>query len=122
MLEINSSKIEALAYSKDENIYDVKLLFDDIDVLSETEDAFQLKVTPTLTKDEVTLQFVLENEDDVNVLLFNSYGAQLHEFDLGQKQEGNHLEKINLKDFPKGVYYIFVNTKQGSASKRIVKM
>ncbi len=122
MMEVNSSKIEAFVYDMEENIYDVKLLFDKIDRPSKTEAVFHLKVTPTLIKDEITLQYVLENQDVVNVLLFNSYGAQLQEFDLGEKQEGNHLEKISLKDLPKGVYYIFVTTKQGSASKRIVEI
>ena len=122
MMEINSTKIEALAYDKEENIYDVKLLFKDTDGLPKVDNGFQVKVTPTLTKDHVNLQFILEKEEGVNVLLFNTYGAQIHEFDFGKKQEGTHLEKISLKDFPKGVYYIFVKTKRGSALERIVKI
>lgn len=116
MLQINSSKTEAIAYDDFENIYDVNLIFEGKEATS------FLEIFPTLTNDNIFVNLHLEKASPLTIQIYNVEGVLLQEFDFGKKQAGMHVENLSLKGFTAGMYFVFVKMEEGSAVRKVVKM
>jgi hypothetical protein len=100
----------------------VNVLTNPVSVFSPMKNNLQVEITPTVTNDEVRVNYVLEKTNAVSLQVYNVGGVLLQDFDFGKKQTGEHVETLSLKDFSPGVYLVFVKTEEGSAVRKVVKM
>jgi len=77
---------------------------------TETETVRSLNIYPNPTNGKFSLSFELQEKSDVDISVYNTRGQlawNKTRFDASGKVE----EKVNLSDFPAGLYY--VNVKVG---------
>lgn len=101
MLNISSSKTEAVAYDDDENIFDVDLIF------TEKEKKSSLQVFPNPTNENIFININLEKTLPIQLDIFNAFG-QLEQTVLSNttQPKGFFQQKINVQDFSPGTYFI----------------
>ena len=101
MLEINSSRTEAVAYDEEENVFDVSLVFE-----GEEKTSF-IQVYPNPTNENIFVNINLENTSSIQVDIFNAFG-QLEKTVLPNTNQpkGFFQQKINVQEFPPGTYFI----------------
>lgn len=68
---------------------------------------------PNPANDNITIQFNLENSDYVNLKIYNITASQIKSIQNKWFDKGNNQIKINLTDFPKGVYIYQIQDKRG---------
>ncbi len=101
LLQINSSKTEAVAYDDDENIFDVNLIFE-----GEIETSI-LQLFPNPTSENIFLNINLEKENTIQLEIYNAFG-QLEKRILPStiQSKGFFQQKINLQGFSAGTYFV----------------
>ena len=99
----------------------VNVLTNPVSVFSPTKNTLNLEVSPSVTNDEIRVQYVLENMNSVSIQIYNVGGILLLDVDFGKKVTGEYVETLSLKDFTAGVYFVFVKTEDGSAVRKVVK-
>ena len=101
MLEINSSKTEAVAYDEEENIFDVNLKFEG------NNEVLELQVFPNPTNENIFININLEKTISIQLDIFNAFG-QLERTALPNtiQPKGFFQQKINVQDFSSGTYFI----------------
>ncbi|MFK8005242.1 MAG: T9SS type A sorting domain-containing protein [Saprospiraceae bacterium] len=101
MLEINSSKTEAIAYDEENNVFDVNLIFEGENEMS------ILQVFPNPTDDNIFVNINLEKSISIQLDIFNAFG-QLEKMVLPTtiQPKGFFQQKINVQDFSTGTYFI----------------
>lgn len=97
-------------------------IIDPVSVFSPIENNFQVKIIPTVTNDEVRVNYVLEKSNKVSFQIYNVGGILLENIDFEKKEMGKHIESLSLKDFTAGIYFVFVKTEEGSAVRKVVKI
>ena len=100
----------------------VNVLTNPVSIFSPTKNTLNVKVTPTITNDEIRVHYVMKNTNSVSIQIYNVGGVLLQDIDFGKKATGEHVEHLSLKDFTAGVYFVFVKTEEGSAVRKVVKM
>ncbi|MFK7771305.1 MAG: T9SS type A sorting domain-containing protein [Saprospiraceae bacterium] len=100
----------------------VNVLTNPVSIFSPIKNTLNVEITPTITNDEVQVNYVLEKTNTVSMQIYNVGGVLLQDVDFGKKLSGEHLEHLSLKDFTAGVYFIFVKTEESSAVGKVVKM
>ncbi|MFK8005244.1 MAG: T9SS type A sorting domain-containing protein [Saprospiraceae bacterium] len=93
-----------------------------VSVFSPSKNTLNIKITPTITNDEIQVNYVLENTNSISMQIYNVGGVLLQDNDFGKKGAGEYLENLSLKEFEAGVYFIFIKTEEGSAMRKVVKM
>ncbi|MFK8005243.1 MAG: T9SS type A sorting domain-containing protein [Saprospiraceae bacterium] len=100
----------------------VNFLTNPVNVFSPIKNTLHVEITPTITNDEIQVNYVLENTNSVSMQIYNVGGVLLQNIDFGKKVTGEYVEHLSLKDFTAGVYFVFVKTEEGSAVRKVVKM
>jgi uncharacterized protein (DUF1501 family) len=110
------------------------ILFDDFDTLSffkqgcsaalSTDDflleEFEIKVFPNPTIDFINIQFIGNNEQ-VKITLYNTIGAIVKEITNKKYSAIKHTLKVDLKNLPKGNYFVHYQSKGISKTKKLLK-
>ena len=91
-------------------------------IFSPSENEIQVTVIPTVTKNKIQLTYTLENTSPLSIRLHNMEGVLLQNFDFKNQQVGEHQMELDLGEFSGGVYFIFIETEEGNAVKRVVKI
>ncbi|MGK0325013.1 MAG: hypothetical protein ACJA1D_000351, partial [Polaribacter sp.] len=110
------------------------ILFDDFDTLSffkqgcsaalSTNDflleEFEIKVFPNPTIAFINIQFIGNNEQ-VKITLYNTIGAIVKEITNKKYSAIKHTLKVNVKNLPKGNYFVHYQSKGISKTKKLLK-
>ncbi len=91
-------------------------------LFSPSENEIQVTVIPTVTKNKIQLNYTLENSSPLSIRLYNTEGVWLQNFDFKNQQAGEHQMELDLERFSAGVYFIFIETEEGKAVRRVVKI
>lgn len=81
-----------------------------------------IEVTPNPTAGLVNITYSLSEKENIVLRVFNLYGQQLAQYDIGIQGVGTHQQSIQLDDFNKGIYMIQIDGETGMMTKRVVKM
>ena len=97
-------------------------IIDPVSVFSPIKNTLDVEITPTITNDEVRVNYVLEKTNTISMQIYNVGGVLLQDIDFGKKPTGEYVERLSLKDFTAGVYFVLVKTEEGSAVGKVIKM
>lgn len=111
---INDDNDSSLTENIIETIYDTK------DYLS-LNDEISLNIYPNPTNNSIFLSYQLNEQQQVDITVLDIKGQQLQKITTS-KHQGLNIEEINLKDYPKGVYFIQFLSKKEYITKQIVKL
>jgi len=78
-----------------------------------------LKISPTISKGEITLSYMLPYSAKAEINIISPSGRIVKEFPSSLEKDGN-IKKISLKELPKGIYIIKVNTPYTSAKEKVI--
>jgi alkaline phosphatase D len=70
----------------------------------------------------VTLQFFVQEQENIQIQLFNSAGALIMNLDLGNRQRGIYRENISLPNIPAGNYIVAFKHGDKVASQSLIKI
>ena len=99
------------------------LMFDNIEVhdigqsVNENERSIDSKAYPNPCKDELVLEFENESHSPSELYIYNQLG---HEVLYKSGLTANKL-KLNTKEYPRGIYYGYLRSKEGVISFKFVK-
>ena len=107
------------AYTTTTAVFD-DLEFEYSDTVLSTEETLafnkEIDVYPNPVTETVNIQFS-EKQSDVTILLYNNTGQLL----LHKKSATIQEYSINMNDYPKGVYYIKINSRDKTGVKKFIK-
>ncbi|PHI20839.1 hypothetical protein CEQ90_05605 [Lewinellaceae bacterium SD302] len=83
------------------------------------EDGVKVLVSPNPTADLVALSIELPAATQADAMIYDQFGRNIAQFDLGQLQAGSNQPTINLGELVSGNYFIVLNTKFGAVSQRV---
>jgi hypothetical protein len=101
-------------YEFGEDLLDVENLLFDLNYWS-------LKVYPNPATSLFHLQYELPREDEIRIELFDIQGKVLIDKRLGVQSMGEHLEILDLTNFPDGTYRCRIIGLRKSITKNVVK-
>ena len=99
------------------------LMFDDIEIrdlaqsVNENETSIDSKAYPNPCKDELMLEFENESHSPTELHIYNQLG---HEVFYQDRITGNKFD-LNTKEYPRGIYYGHLRSKEGVSSFKFVK-
>ncbi len=80
------------------------------------------EVYPNPVQHLLTIAVALEKEANLNIALFDAAGKQIKTLVTnGQYGAGNHQFTLPLTQLPNGMYFVQVNTPDGSMMKKVIK-
>lgn len=100
----------------------VNVLTDIVKVFTLSTNEIQVKVIPTVTSENVLLEYELKNTSPVSIQIYNVEGVLLKTNELGKRAAGIQQDILELKDISAGMYFIYLQTEEGSAVKRVIKI
>lgn len=80
-----------------------------------------LSIFPNPAADEVQLQLLLKEGSSLRLSWHNSMGQALGQRQILQLPAGQHQLPLDLSLFPKGLYYLRVDTDAGTFSRKLIK-
>jgi hypothetical protein len=83
---------------------------------------WQLEIYPNPTASELTVEFSLLQEEEINYSISDLSGKVLLSNHLGMQATGDHSYKLSLHDLPTGNYIFRINRKESSLIKAINKI
>ena len=107
----HNTKVVALYENEKTSVPVVKEIISTVDVTEVEEN--ELNIFPNPVKDAVKIQG--NNINSVNV--YNSVGVLVERIEAGS----NEVE-INMNDYNTGIYFVQVNTENGTATRKVVKL
>lgn len=115
VMQINSSKTEAVAYDEDGNNFNVNLTF-----AGESETS-TLQVFPNPTDENIFVNINLEKTLSVQLAIFNAFG-QLEKTVLPNtiQPKGFFQQKINVQDFTPGTYFIKIKMGEDIIVRKLI--
>jgi PDZ domain-containing secreted protein len=78
-----------------------------------------LRLFPNPNNGIFNLNFTLNGQDDVNIRVFSAEGRVIYEENLGAFS-GEYLDKINISNNARGIYFLQVRQGQNVLSKKII--
>ncbi len=76
-----------------------------------------LKVQPNPFRNYVDVTYNLGSAADVNVFVYDLTGRTVKFFNIGHKEKGEHITRIDLGSVPNGTYFIRINDAFGKVIK-----
>ncbi|MBW6482009.1 MAG: T9SS type A sorting domain-containing protein [Vicingaceae bacterium] len=98
----------------------VKTIYDSTDYLSLANN-LALNIYPNPTNDKIFLNYLLNEQQQIVITVTDSKGQHLQKIS-SYKQQGFNTNEIDLKDYPKGIYFVRVLSKNEFITKQIVKL
>lgn len=80
-----------------------------------------LSLLPNPANEEITLQYMLLNNEFVEIDLFNHLGQKIHNIQSNFQTSGTHQLELNLSLIPNGNYFIRLTTNNVVVFKHFVK-
>ncbi len=115
MININSTKTEALAYDNQEQIFDVKLSFENKNQTS------GIQIFPNPAKENIYLNFNLQQREVIGLEIYNAFGQlEKNIFQNRISEKGFFQQNINVKYLSKGTYFIKIKIGEKVMVRKIV--
>jgi hypothetical protein len=80
----------------------------------------KLKVYPNPAKEQVVIDFSVEEKGEVVIEIFNISGLQLQTTNLGFQHPGNYSHKMNLNHLSAGTYVCRIQQNNRFVTKKII--
>ena len=81
----------------------------------------QLKVFPNPFVNETTFDFILSNDENVSLTVYDLTGKKIKEIFHGYLNKGEHRLRFNGDLLPSGYYFCTLKTSRGTISKKFIK-
>jgi hypothetical protein len=75
---------------------------------------------PNPAKDQITLDFSLDQKEYISVDIFRSNGQLVKNHNLGNRVQGAHREVLPLNDLSSGVYFYALSTSKTRVLKKFI--
>ena len=76
---------------------------------------------PTAVKNDLNLEFSLDQPAQVNITVYSTSGKQVHQEDFSKLNNGNHEVQLNLSDLSAGSYIYVIKSNKGMLSGKFMK-
>ena len=83
--------------------------------------AWDLKLFPNPTADELQLSYKLPKEDKIQITIFDLNGKVVFEKNCGTQNAGENQELLDLRTIPAGAYICRISGANNQISKQILK-
>ena len=83
---------------------------------------YDLAVFPNPFTNQLTIEFDLEESENVSIELFDVIGRSLHEENLGKLSSGQNKQLISTDNLPKGTYILKLQIGEQVINQKVVKM
>lgn len=106
--------------------YGNNLYLDDINIAStsgiyqEQTSLFNVNVFPNPTKDNITVDFNLNNHSPVEIKIYDIYGKMVGNLLSKSLEKGSYNYKFDLNNYASGIYLLNISDAQGTLIKKIV--
>jgi hypothetical protein len=87
---------------------------------SELEEGINLNIFPIPSKEDISIQLVLDKPDTMGWTLNNTLGSVL-QTGLQANKSSKHESDISLKSLPEGIYFLRVQVGEKSLIRKIIK-
>lgn len=77
-------------------------------------------IYPNPASNETTIQFTLAKTTRVSLKVFDMKGRSINEIFNGIMKSGEHSVKLNVDEFPKGVYFVRMTTENGTENLKLI--
>lgn len=111
----SSSKLEVLNFFT-EKLYSTCQTCDS----TTSETLTEIKAFPNPFNSFTTIEYYLTSDGIVNLTVFNVLGERIKNFLNEVQTNGKHFYVLDLTTYPSGIYFLTINTDQGSVSKKII--
>lgn len=81
-----------------------------------------LIVYPNPFNDKISIEILLENEDNIEISIYNIAGEKISEILSGNTAEGKYSFDLNTSDLASGIYYLSVRSGNNVINRKITKM
>ena len=78
-----------------------------------------LDIYPNPSRDVFNISFNTINKQDITLRIRNIVGEEIYIEEL-KEFDGTYTKAISLENYPKAVYFLEINTKQGTINKKLV--
>ena len=78
-----------------------------------------LDTYPNPSRDVFNISFKTANKQDITLRIRNIVGEEIYTEELNQF-DGKYTKAISLKNYPKVVYFLEINTIEGTINKKLV--
>ena len=78
-----------------------------------------LDIYPNPSRDVFNISFKTANKQDITLRIRNIVGEEIYTEELNQF-DGKYTKAISLKNYPKLVYFLEINTIEGTINKKLV--
>ncbi len=92
-----------------------------IPVVSPDDDILVLSVYPNPYHDRVTLHYALARTQDIQISLYNVSGQLIKNLYNDRQIAGNYDLRFTAAGLPSGIYFLHLNTKEGSVVRKLLK-
>ena len=91
-------------------------------VYSPVEKKLEMDIYPNPTKSETVITYYLAEESVVSIDIFDITGRIANSLVKQVQPKGNKQVVLNLSSFPEGIYFLRLNTDNGTVTKKIIKV
>ena len=120
-LTISPSNRKLRAATHGNGVYQISLLeepihtnIQEIDILIDN-----IQIFPNPSRDIFNITFISESLQNLKVRILNLIGEQVYAENLG-KFVGLYTKQINLKEYPKAIYFLEIETDKGVINKKLI--
>ena len=78
-----------------------------------------LDIYPNPSRDVFNISFNTVNKQDITLRIRNIVGEDVYTEELNQF-DGTYTKAISLENYTKAVYFLEINTKQGTINKKLI--
>ncbi|MDC3230546.1 T9SS type A sorting domain-containing protein, partial [Bacteroidota bacterium] len=78
-----------------------------------------LDIYPNPSRDVFNISFKTANKQDITLRIRNIVGEEIYKEELNQF-DGTYTKEISLENYPKAVYFLEINTTEGTANKKLI--
>ena len=78
-----------------------------------------LDIYPNPSRDVFNISFNTEQKQDITLRIRNIVGEEIYTEDLKQ-HDGTYTKAISLENYPKAIYFLEIETTQGTINKKLI--
>ena len=78
-----------------------------------------LDVYPNPSRDVFNISFNTEQKQDITLRIRNIVGEEIYTEDL-KRHDGTYTKAISLENYPKAIYFLEIETKEGTINKKLI--